>query len=124
MKLFSNSEQAKGYDLAQAEINTAHALAAARSFQAACAANRMTARNQALTSDIRGLRAALTVEMKRADFFQKSADELCGMLLGLIEDHDRLAAENQALKAELAQARQDISALALQIPSPPDEYKF
>ena len=51
MMLFGSSEQAKGYALAQGEINAANALAATRSFQAALAANRMAARNQALASD-------------------------------------------------------------------------
>jgi signal transduction histidine kinase len=116
MMFFGNSEQAKGYALAQGEINTANALAAAQKFQAWLAANRMTATNHALAAIAHELRNALAAESERADFFQNEADKLCAALMDFQKDFERLAAENATLRAELDRAKEDVHVLALQIP--------
>src|SRR5271165_5341617 len=97
MMVFGNSEQAKGYALAQGEINTANALAAAQNFQARLAANQMAATNHALLATAHELRDALVAESQRADFFQNEADKLCAALKDFQKDYERLAAENAAL---------------------------
>jgi signal transduction histidine kinase len=117
MMFFGNSEQAKGYALAQGEINAANTFAAAQNFQARLAANRMAATNYALAATAHELRDALAAESQRADFYQNEADKLCTDLMGFLKDYERLAAENATLRAELDRAKEDVDFLALQIPS-------
>ena len=82
MMLFGNSEQAKGYALAQGEINAANTFATVQNFQARLAANRMAATNHALLATAHELRDALVAESQRADFYQNEADKLCNDLMG------------------------------------------
>ena len=117
MMFFGNSEQAKGYALAQGEINAANTFATVQNFQARLAANRMAATNHALLATAHELRDALVAESQRADFYQNEADKLCTALRGFLEDYERLAADNAALRAALDQAQEDKRFLAGQIPS-------
>ena len=124
MFFFGNSEQAKGYALAQGEINAANVSAAVQNLQAGLAANLMAATNHALLATAHELRAALAAESQRADFYQNEADKLCSALMGFLEDYERLAAENAALRAELEQAKEDKRFLARQIPPMYDNIDF
>ena len=117
MMFFGNSEQAKGYALAQGEIDAANTFATVQNFQARLAANRMAATNHALLATAHELRDALAAESQRADFYQNEADKLCTDLMGFLKDYERLAAENATLRAELDQAKEDKHFLAGQIPS-------
>ena len=66
----------------------------------------------------------LAAESQRADFYQNEADKLCSALMSFLEDYERLAAENAALRAELEQAKEDKRFLAGHIPPMYDNIDF